>query len=94
MNLHQHEADGLVAVAADEDEQNRRAQPDARKIDGGQHHQIHEDDFQNRAIDRVARGAVGVVLRPVAHADDGDGAIDQEDLGADVKGFAGEPQRV
>ena len=52
---------------------------------GGQHEHIHERDLQHRAERGVSAGAVGVVLRPVAHADDGGDAVDHQQAGADLQ---------
>lgn len=57
-------------------------------VDEGEHHKVHEGDFHDGAEGRVASRAVGVVLNPVAHADHGGHAVDEQHSRANPVGFA------
>ena len=88
MALHEEVADGLVAVAEGKDEEEGRLENKIAEIDGGDDHAEHKGDFEDGAEGGVAGGPEGVVLCPVAHADNRGCAVDDEKPCADAEGLA------
>ena len=88
VHLHQNKADRLIDITAGEDEQKRRLPHEARQADARQYKRVHERDLEDRPVRRIARRAVRVVLRPVAHADHSGDAVDHQEARADFKRFA------
>ena len=86
--MHHHKANRLVNITAGKNQQEGRFPDKAGQADAGEYHQIHEGDFQNGSEGRIARRAIGVVLNPVAHADDGSHAVNHQHPRADCQRFA------
>ena len=57
----------------------------AAETDEGQHQGPHEDDLQDGAVGRVPRGPEGVVLGPVAHAEEGGAQVDAHQAEGDAE---------
>ena len=77
VDLHHHIPDRLIRIAQGKNGQRRPLQDQPGHAHTGQDHQVHKDDFQHGAGGGVPGGAERIVLRPVAHADDPEGQIDQ-----------------
>ena len=88
MPLHNEEADRLIDVATGEHRKEGGLQHHTGNPHSRQHHQVHKGDLQNGAGSRITSGAVGIVLRPVAHAEQGSHGIDQQHAQTQVEGFA------
>ncbi len=85
MKLHKEIADRFVHVAQSKYDKERQMQSKVRCIDQRQYHKKHEHDLQHRPVNRIARGAVSIVLCPVAHAEKRRNTVDKQHSRTDIK---------
>ena len=87
MELHDNIANRFIHIAEGKHQKEGGVQPVIGSVDAGKHHKIHKGDFHNGAKGGVPGGAVGIVLYPVSHADNGGDTVDDQHSRADPVGF-------